>query len=203
MRREVLERPFPPELVRTRRGRGGAELRYVEGATVIERLNEAFDSQWSFEVVREDVREDEVVVLGRLTASSVVKMAFGSSDITRAHEDGRPISLGDDLKAASTDALKKAASLLGVALDLYGGGLGGSVATNVRSSASRPVQVNGHLTQAQLRAIHALRRRRGWSDAELAEWLVATAQVSDVSELDKQRASEVITRLRAVRREAS
>ena len=31
------------------------------------------------------------------------------------------MALGDDLKAASTDALKKSATLLGVGLSLYGG----------------------------------------------------------------------------------
>ena len=34
---------------------------------------------------------------------------------------GKPVSIGDDLKAAATDALKKGASLLGVGLHLYNG----------------------------------------------------------------------------------
>ena len=46
---------------------------------------------------------------------------FGSSKITRARESGEIISLADDLKAAATDALKKAATLLGVGLHLYRG----------------------------------------------------------------------------------
>jgi hypothetical protein len=62
---------------------------------------------------------DEVIVLGKLSAGDVVKVQFGSSRITRARETGEMISLCDDLKAAATDSLKKAATLLGVGLHLY------------------------------------------------------------------------------------
>jgi hypothetical protein len=55
------------------------------------------------------VRQDEVMVLGRLTAETVTKMAFGASQVTREKGSGQPVSLGDDLKAASTDAVRRAA----------------------------------------------------------------------------------------------
>jgi len=98
----------------------------VEGHAVIQRLNDAFDAQWSFEIVRHDVLEDrdEVIVLGKLTADNVVKTQFGTSRITRARETGEIVSLGQDLKAAATDALKKTATLLGVGLHLYQNGNG-------------------------------------------------------------------------------
>jgi hypothetical protein len=60
-----------------------------------------------------------VIVIGQLNAGGIVKSQFGSSRITRAKETGDIISLSDDLKAAATDALKKAATLLGVGLHLY------------------------------------------------------------------------------------
>jgi hypothetical protein len=60
-----------------------------------------------------------VIVIGQLNAGGIVKSQFGSSRITRAKETGDIISLADDLKAAATDALKKAATLLGVGLHLY------------------------------------------------------------------------------------
>ena len=62
---------------------------------------------------------DEVIVIGQLNAGGIVKSQFGSSRITRAKDTGDIISLADDLKAAATDALKKAATLLGVGLHLY------------------------------------------------------------------------------------
>ena len=44
MNRELLEKPFAPEQVKQREGNFGKMLDYVEGHTVIQRLNDAFDS---------------------------------------------------------------------------------------------------------------------------------------------------------------
>src|SRR5687767_15004387 len=118
MNRTLLEKPFAPTQIRQRNGRNGV-LDYVEGHSVVQRLNDALEGRWSFEVVQHDVREEEVVVLGRLTADGVVKMSFGASQVTREKGTGQLVSLGDDLKAAATDALKKCATFLGVALHLY------------------------------------------------------------------------------------
>ena len=121
MKRDILEQPFGPEQIKQREGNFGKTLDYIEGHAVIQRLNDAFDADWSFSIVRHDVLKDtdEVIVLGELKAGSVVKTQFGSSRITRARESGEIVSLADDLKAAATDALKKAATLLGVGLHLY------------------------------------------------------------------------------------
>ena len=118
MKRELLEKPFTPVQIRQRKGRNGM-LDYVEGHTVIQRLNEALEGEWSFEIVHHEVREEEVLVVGKLSAGAVVKMAFGGSQVTRERESGSVVSLGDDLKAAATDSLKKCATFLGVGLHLY------------------------------------------------------------------------------------
>jgi len=121
MNRDILDQPFGPEQIKQREGNFGKTLDYIEGHAVIQRLNDAFDADWSFSIIRHDVLNDtdEVLVLGELKAGSVVKTQFGSSRITRARESGEIVSLADDLKAAATDALKKAATLLGVGLHLY------------------------------------------------------------------------------------
>jgi hypothetical protein len=118
MNRELLEHPFDSVQIKQRKGRNGV-LDYVEGHTVIARLNAALDGAWSFEVVVHEVRDHEVLVLGKLTAAGIVKMQFGASQVTRDRETKALISLGDDLKAAATDALKKCATFLGVGLHLY------------------------------------------------------------------------------------
>ena len=118
MNRNLLEHPFDPAQIKQRKGRNGV-LDYVEGHTVIARLNAALDGAWSFEVVTHEVRDHEVLVLGKLTAAGIVKMQFGASQVTRDRETKALISLGDDLKAAATDALKKCATFLGVGLHLY------------------------------------------------------------------------------------
>ena len=119
MNRSILEQPFEGQLIKTRRGAFGKTLSYVEGAEYIRRLNAAFEGEWSFEVVEHHVYDAEVVVVGKLTAAGVTKMAFGGSSVTTNTQTGEIISIADDLKAAATDALKKAASLLGVGLHLY------------------------------------------------------------------------------------
>ena len=77
---------------------------------VIHRLNNAFDGAWSFEVTEHIVENDEIQVLGKLSAEGVTKMQFGAS---RTNGDGAPdMSLGDHLKAASSDSLRKCARSL-------------------------------------------------------------------------------------------
>jgi hypothetical protein len=121
MNRDLLEAPFAPTQVKQREGNFGQILDYLEGNAVIQRLNEALDGNWSWEVIEHQVKEEcsEVIVLGKLSASGVVKCQFGSSKITRNRQTGEMVSLSDDIKAATTDALKKCATLLGVGLYLY------------------------------------------------------------------------------------
>jgi Rad52/22 family double-strand break repair protein len=118
MNRELLEKPFEPAQIKQRQGRNG-RLDYVEGHSIVHRLNEALDGAWSFEITQHEVREDEVWVLGKLTAEGITKMQFGVSQVTRERNGGALVSLGDDLKAAATDSLKKCATFLGVGLHLY------------------------------------------------------------------------------------
>ena len=118
MNRELLEKPFEPAQIKRRQGRNGL-LDYIEGHSVVHRLNQALDGAWSFEIAQHEVREDEVWVLGKLTAEGITKMQFGVSQVTREKNGGALVSLGDDLKAAATDSLKKCATFLGVGLHLY------------------------------------------------------------------------------------
>ncbi len=120
MNRELLEKPFGPE-IKQREGNFGKTLDYIEGHVVIQRLNDAFDADWSFVIIKHEIikETDEVIVIGELKAGDVVKTQFGSSRITRARESGDIISLAENLKAATTDAIKKAATLFGIGLHLY------------------------------------------------------------------------------------
>ena len=120
---EVLTRPFDPAQIKQREGRGGKMLDYLETHAVITRLNEAFNGAWSFEAVEYKTMEGEIIVKGRLTAQGITKEQFGSNEIHRHKgqdgEKGAPVSIGDDLKSAASDALKKCATLFGIGLELY------------------------------------------------------------------------------------
>ena len=101
MNRELLEKPFEPTQIKQLKGRNGL-LDYIEGHSVVHRLNQALDGAWSFEIAHHEVREDEVLILGKLTAEGITKMQFGVSQVTREKNGGALISLGDDLKAAAS-----------------------------------------------------------------------------------------------------
>lgn len=115
---ELLEKPFPEEEVKQRNGDYGKILDYIITPSVIKRLNQAFNGEWSFRIIDHKILDHEVVVLGSLRTGFIAKQQFGTSKI---HNNAKPeeISLGDDLKAAASDALKKCATMFGVGLYLY------------------------------------------------------------------------------------
>lgn len=128
----VVNAETPKELIKTKPGRGGKSVSFVEGGYVIARLNQAFSPVgWEFKVTErgetarknEKKSDGEVWVYGELTVIDhkngfrVTKGQYGQHPL---HEN---VPMGDALKAAGTDALKKCASLYGIALDVYWGQL--------------------------------------------------------------------------------
>ena len=166
----LLTRPFAD--IKSRPGRNGQSIQYIEGHAVVARLNEAFCGDWSFRVVQHDVREGEVIVLGELCAGDMVKQAFGGSEVTRTRE-GKVVSVADDLKAASTDALKKAATLLGVGLHVYAAEEPpAQVRTGpklVEAHDEPDVPATNRLTRKQAEFIGKLARTAGMGKHELDE----------------------------------
>ena len=84
-----------------------------------------FGWDWDFEIIDEKIliEAKEVVVKGRLTCRTngrtITKMQFGNKDIIFKKGTNTPLSVGNDLKAATTDCLKKCASEIGIASDIY------------------------------------------------------------------------------------
>jgi hypothetical protein len=125
--------------------RGGVELLYVDGETVISKLNETFGLfGWAFDILADGIHEeaDEAWCRGRLTIYKQVALAtsagqdgevsgvrevihaavreqYGSQKIKRSRSSNRPLDIGFDKKGAATDCLKKCASLVGIALYLW------------------------------------------------------------------------------------
>ena len=115
----------PKSHIYTRPGKGGSKWNYVTGTYVKKVLNLVFGWDWSFEVVEHkiDLALKQAYVLGKLSVRSngreVVKMQFGRVDIKFKRNSDQPLDVGNDLKAATTDALKKCAGELGIASDVY------------------------------------------------------------------------------------
>jgi len=193
--RKALERPFPKDLHRTRKGSFGKQLTYVETVHFIQRLNEAFAGDWSFNVIEHRILDAEVVVLGKLTASGVEKSAFGGSSITVAKESGEPMSVSDDLKAAASDALKKCSSLLGLGQNLYGMGDDAQPEKPAKPQGNGSKKSNGNvISSRQYAAILALAEKGGYSEAQV-KTRILDAYGTPVEKLDRRTASEVITEL--------
>lgn len=118
----------PDMFVKSRTVRGNKIAAYVETGYVVSRLNQIFSpAGWDFEILEQGVIETrkiesgdgEVWVRGRLTILDhkngyrVSKTQYGQ------HVVHKNIPVGDALKAAASDCLKKCASLFGIAHDIY------------------------------------------------------------------------------------
>lgn len=139
-----LKKSTPKEQIKQRDGGGGVKLDYVEGAYVIRVLNTAFDNMWDWDIIDFKIVESQpkvitkywdkgarryvelkepkvepqppiAHVLGRLSVPGFgSRIGFGSKVVLGGASEQDSI-----FKSANTDALKVAAKLFGIALDLY------------------------------------------------------------------------------------
>lgn len=118
-----LLKKTPAQYVHKRPAKGGGTWDYVTGGYVKKTLNLMFGWDWDFEIVEQMIMHGEVIVKGRLTCRTnghvIVKMQYGNKDIICKKGTDVPLSIGNDLKAAATDALKKCAAEIGIAADIY------------------------------------------------------------------------------------
>lgn len=147
--KDSIIRPIPEYLIKQREGGGKKMLSYISGSTVTDMLNSAFGYMWSWKVTSEWIQESQPAVNkyvnGQFSKDSskwtlepqgpvahvkgllTVYMSTENGTIIEIHKEGYGSKsvLGKQndqesiFKAAGTDALKKAASLLGIGLELY------------------------------------------------------------------------------------
>ena len=128
----MILKKTPKQYVHQRPAKGGGTWDYVTGGYIKKCLNIMFGWDWDFEIIDEKILFGEVVVKGKLTCRSngntIVKMQFGNKDIVYKKQTAEeiskgfermPLSIGNDLKSASTDCLKKCASEIGISADIY------------------------------------------------------------------------------------
>jgi recombination DNA repair RAD52 pathway protein len=194
--RQILERPFSHDLIRTREGPGGMTLAYVEVQAYIDRLNEAFGGDWSFELISREQVEDQLIVEGRLTAGGVVKTGLGGAAVTRRKDNGKLVSLADDCKKAEADALKRCCRLLGVGSELYGVEVCGEIAEEPREqkAEARTDDATNRVSQAQIGKIRHLIADLGLDWASFRTQ-VRDAQGVNVEFITKKVASSIIDEL--------
>jgi hypothetical protein len=112
--------------IEERRGLGGKTFKYLKPAPVIHRLNKVFGLNWSYRVVEREILEDWVVAKVLLYVwddqekdKVIEREAYGSASLERytaGKNQGKLVDPGNAFKGAVSDAIKKAASTLGIGL---------------------------------------------------------------------------------------
>ncbi|MFW6122450.1 MAG: Rad52/Rad22 family DNA repair protein [Petrotogales bacterium] len=152
-----IQKKTPLDKVKKRKqGKGQLELCYVETSYIVSRLNEIFGFNWSWDILSESdvdtsLKIGEVMCEGKLTINGVSKTQHGSADVQYQrgsdHTPDNLISLGDNYKSASSDALKKCASLFGISLDVYAGKIKPEDVDNVEKPVGEKGTVHSSATR--------------------------------------------------------
>jgi hypothetical protein len=129
---QQLSEPFAPEMEKIL-VKSGVSLTYIPISEVVNRLNKVLGvARWDFTIIscqRDAIDSDFITAHVRLTwnpenakeddkwVEPVTKDGIGGQKIKR-NKKGEIVDLGDEMKGAVSDALKKAAQMLGVGLYL-------------------------------------------------------------------------------------
>lgn len=208
---KALSEPTPKEFIKQRVGRGGMTLDYVETGYVIRKLNEIFNGMWDFEIEDQQVGKEQVWVKGKLTVwlmkeVKIVKTQYGGHPIAKDRTTGAVIDIGDTLKAAASDSLKKCASMLGIAQDIYFPQL--DVVLNGKESeevVAAPVPLEEELAstgkkQRIFGMYDGLAKKKGVEKPDpekCKEWVKAQYGLASFNDLTDKQASEIVAKLSA------
>lgn len=129
----LLMQKTPNKFIKSRPIPGGGNADFVEGSYVIGLLNLVTGYQWDFDVLEEKEAHEQIIIRGRLTIQTQNGKTLGKTQYGRAPikykttlvggkkvPTEKTVDYGNDHKAAVTDAIKKCASLFGVAWDVFG-----------------------------------------------------------------------------------
>lgn len=118
---QQLTEPFPQEMERSL-NKGGANLTYIPVSEVINRLNKVIGvDKWSYSVKSWQQLGNAIVahvtLIAEIEGNTVTRDGVGGQKI-KMTKQGEPLDIGDEVKGAVSDALKKAAQAFGVGLYL-------------------------------------------------------------------------------------
>lgn len=124
----------PKKYQYSRPGKGGGNWTYVKSSYVRKVLDSVFGFSWDFDIETTLAEAFEIakvtkmcVVKGKLTVNvkvdgqwqKISKTQFGRAEVKMKRDSDIPLDFGNDMKAATSDCLKKCASLFGIAADIY------------------------------------------------------------------------------------
>ena len=190
----LLRAPFRPDQVRQRSGAGGKLFDYVTARDVAERLDDAVGAHnWATAFAVID--PDKWAVECRLTVCDVLR-----ADVGYPNSD-KPDEL-EPLKAAYSDAFKRAAVMFGVGRHLYGHGSPDTARPGGGDGSNRPVQARTGtapalaVTDPQLKAIYAIALSAQRMDGSEVEARCRDRYGNPPAGLTRRQASEFIDALR-------
>lgn len=167
---ERLSAEFPREKMKSREVQDGVKQKtiyYFETFYYIRRLNDALGmGNWRFEIIAllplDKIKSDgggrqDFAVHGRLHIRNGNEW-ISHDDIGSAADKGNA-ELGDAIKSAASDCLKRCARLLGVGLYLYSGECGNG---NGGGQKNHGAPTTGAATQAQISRIEALAAKKAF-----------------------------------------
>lgn len=115
----------PPQHIRRREGKGGKQFEYVTIGYIKRVLDYAFGWMWSFDILKIEEMGGQIVCQGKLSIQDhtgkviLWKTDIGNADIKRLKATKEYLDYGNDMKAAISDCIKRCASQLGIARDIY------------------------------------------------------------------------------------
>lgn len=198
----------PKEWKRSRPARGGSRVQYVPGNFFDSMANAIFHHLWSFEVIEHHIGDRQVWVKGKVTIRvpgksikrihpdgtveeitsegyEVSKTQFGGSDIKFPREGSKSaIDIGDDLKAAATDAKKKCFVSFGFMADVYSAREDEEELTGDSDAAS-----------GQLDALRSRAEDKGLDKEGLEKWVKDNFGGKELSSLSSDEAVKAIQML--------
>ena len=207
----LVRKQTPTEVIKKRPIRGGGETDYVPGWWFIEQANSLFGHMWSFEIVDHGIGEKQVWVKGKVTVripgrkrevvrkdgtreivetegTMIEKYQFGGQDIAK-NKSGETIDIGDTLKAAATDCMKKCLTQIGIAADVYGNReeLELRIATAVKETE----------TGRNVEALLATGKELEWDREDVEDWVREAFEKS----LEEFEGDELFPVIRALKKE--
>jgi len=197
--------PTPKKFIKQREGKGGKTFDYIDTSYTIATLNGLFGFMWEFDILEEStvveaMQFESVRVKGKLTvkdtkSNSISKTNYGSQPMAfKKDTEHKPLNLstelGDLYKGASSDCLKKCASLFGIALDVYSGETNIERAEQAKNGGEKKEEqkTDGvwRMSEQQRKFLFALCKKAKISDAELHKQIKELFKKEHLAELTRE-----------------
>jgi hypothetical protein len=191
---DALLKPFPREALKTREGAKKQKFTYVDGMTVVRRLTRATGNSWSCHVTSTNLVPNGMAAATDYNPARPKYILYAVVELTipglgtRTHMGVQAFTEGggeDMLKGAITDGIKKAATLFGVADNLYGE----DIEHQLEEADARENRLKDFLDRVEVTATE--------QGIEAARVLMAEAKVEWMSDLDIRQGTKFFKALMA------